>query len=319
MASGTQNNDRERVLIAVGGNALYDKEGGDNLDKKKVKSICKNIVNVVKQGYLPIVTFGNGPQVGNLLNMAETSARLYSSQITLATCVSWTQGQMGYWLANELNKQLIQASIDLTVMPTITSVEVDPNDPAFENPSKPIGHFITEEVAQRLYVERGWKVGPDANRGYRRMVPSPKPKRIVEAPAINNLIDSNTIVLCCGGGGVPVYRTPDGLKGIEAVIDKDYTSCLLAKTLQIENLIICTEVEYVYLNFGTPEQKAIRQLSLAEAQTYLKDGQFSEGSMGPKVAALIDYVEHGGKRAIITSIPKMTKALAGDTGTEIYQ
>jgi len=309
----------KRVLIAIGGNALYDKEGGDNLDHRKVHEICGNITNVVKQGYLPVITFGNGPQVGNLLDMAETSARFYASRVTLETCVSWTQGQMGYWIANELTSHLIRAGVDLTVMPTITSVEVDPMDPAFASPSKPVGNFITEEVAQRLYEERGWVVGPDSNRGYRRLVPSPKPQKIVEAPALGKLIDNDVIVLCCGGGGVPVYRTKEGLRGIEAVIDKDYTSCLLAKTLGIENLIICTEVEYVYLNYGTPQQEPLRRVSLEAAKDYFMQGHFSAGSMGPKVAALVDYVEHGGERAFITSLPQMTEALAGNTGTEIYR
>ncbi len=309
----------KRVLIAIGGNAIYDKAGGNNLDRKLVQEVCRNIVDVVRRGYLPVITFGNGPQVGNLLDMAETSARMFSEEITLETCVSWTQGQIGYWLSNELSTQLIRAGLEYTVMATITTVEVDPDDPAFEHPTKPIGKFISPEVAQRLYEERGWLVGPDANRGYRRIVPSPMPLRIIEAGAIDRLISQNTITLCCGGGGVPVFRTPEGIRGIEAVIDKDYTSCLLAKTLKIENLIICTEVENVFLNFGTPEQKALGRLSIEEARRYMEEGHFSAGSMGPKIAAMIDYVESGGERAFITSIPSMSQALDGEIGTEIHR
>lgn len=308
----------ESVLIAIGGNALYDKKKGNNLCPDMVREVCQKIVQVYQSGYLPVITFGNGPQVGNLLDMAETSARLFETPVTLDTCVSWTQGEIGYWLTRELTKQLLEAGIEKPVMAVNTLVEVNPDDPAFQKPSKPVGKFIDAEEAQRLYEERGWIVGPDANRGYRRMVPSPKPLRILEAAPIRNLIDNQFLVLCCGGGGIPVYKKNGVFQGIEAVIDKDFTSCLLAKTLKIENLIICTEVENVYLNFGQPDQKALLRLSLAEAEQYQAEGHFGAGSMGPKVAAMIDYVRHGGKRAFITSLEKTVEALAGQAGTEIH-
>lgn len=308
----------ESVLIAIGGNALYDKKSGNNLCPDMVRAVCQKIVQVYQQGYLPVITFGNGPQVGNLLDMAETSARLFENPVTLDTCVSWTQGEIGYWLTRELTKQLLEAGIEKPVMAVNTLVEVNPDDPAFQKPSKPVGRFINADEAQRLYDERGWIVGPDANRGYRRMVPSPKPLRILEAAPIRNLIDNQFLVLCCGGGGIPVYKKDGVFQGIEAVIDKDFTSCLLAKTLKIENLIICTEVENVYLNFGQSDQKALLRLSLAEAEQYQAEGHFGAGSMGPKVAAMIDYVRHGGKRAFITSLEKTVEALAGQAGTEIH-
>lgn len=308
----------ESVLIAIGGNALYDKKSGNNLCPKMVTEVCQKIVQVYQSGYLPVITFGNGPQVGNLLDMAETSARLFETPVTLDTCVSWTQGEIGYWLTRELTKQLLEAGIEKPVMAVNTLVEVNPDDAAFQKPSKPVGRFIDADEAQRLYDERGWIVGPDANRGYRRMVPSPKPLRILEAAPIRNLIDNQFLVLCCGGGGIPVYKKDGVFQGIEAVIDKDFTSCLLAKTLKIENLIICTEVENVYLNFGQPDQKALHQLSLAEAEQYQAEGHFGAGSMGPKVSAMIDYVRHGGKRAFITSLEKTVEALAGKAGTEIH-
>lgn len=308
----------ESVLIAIGGNALYDKKSGNNLCPKMVTEVCQKIVQVYQSGYLPVITFGNGPQVGNLLDMAETSARLFETPVTLDTCVSWTQGEIGYWLTRELTKQLLEAGIEKPVMAVNTLVEVNPDDPAFQKPSKPVGRFIDADEAQRLYDERGWIVGPDANRGYRRMVPSPKPLRILEAAPIRNLIDNQFLVLCCGGGGIPVYKKDGVFQGIEAVIDKDFTSCLLAKTLKIENLIICTEVENVYLNFGQPDQKALHQLSLTEAEQYQAEGHFGAGSMGPKVSAMIDYVRHGGKRAFITSLEKTVEALAGQAGTEIH-
>lgn len=308
----------ESVLIAIGGNALYDKQLGNNLSSLMVEAVCRRIVEVYQSGYLPVVTFGNGPQVGNLLDMAETSARLFETPVTLDTCVSWTQGEIGYWLARELTRQLHQQGLLTTVMAVNTMVEVNPLDPAFQSPSKPVGRFISAEEAHRLYEERGWIVGPDANRGYRRMVPSPRPLRIVEADAIGDLVKKGVITLCCGGGGIPVYVKDGVFQGIEAVIDKDFTSCLLAKTLQIENLIICTEVENVYLNFGQPDQTALRRLSLSEAEHYQAEGHFGAGSMGPKVAAMIDYVHHGGKRAFITSLDKVVEALNGEAGTEIY-
>ncbi len=309
----------KRVLIAIGGNALYDKQQGNNLELHLLREICFHIAHVVKQGYLPVVTFGNGPQVGNLLAMAEKSAELFPSPVPLDTCVSWTQGEIGYWLASEIYTQLINLGLDYSVVAINTTVEVDPKDPAFKTPSKPVGKFLTKEEAQELYEDRGYAIGQDSNRGYRRLVPSPKPLKILEEKAIETLISQNIITLCCGGGGVPVFWSDKGVQGIEAVIDKDYTSCLLAKNLQIENLIICTEVDYVYLNYGTPQQKALGQMTLVEAERYLAEGHFPEGSMKPKVAALIDYLKGGGKRALITSIPKMSDALEGKRGTEIYR
>jgi carbamate kinase len=308
----------ERVLIAIGGNALYDKAGGNNLHAPMVREVCRQIVTVIQQGYLPVITFGNGPQVGNLLNMAETSALMFADPITLDACVSWTQGEIGYWMARELRNALLAAGIELPVIAVNTMVEVNPKDPAFEKPTKPVGKFISPVEAERLYQERGWVIGPDANRGYRRMVPSPMPRRILEADAIAALVEKELVTLCCGGGGIPYYRKGKRLIGVEAVIDKDYTSCLLAKTLAIPNLVICTEVDNIYLNFGQPDQLALTRVPLGDAERYMSEGHFSAGSMGPKVAALIDYIRHGGRRAFITSIPNMTQALSGLAGTEIY-
>lgn len=312
-------NTRQTVLVAVGGNALYDKAAGNNISTAMAKTVCQHIVWIYQQGYLPIITFGNGPQVGNLLDMAETSARHLGSPVSLDECVSWTQGEIGYALSFELTRQVLAAGLSCPIVAINTTVEVDPNDPAFEKPTKPVGRFITMEEAQQLYEERGWVIGPDANRGYRRMVSSPKPKRILEADGIQALIDRGSIVLCCGGGGIPVGQKNGKWVGIEAVIDKDYTSCLLAKTLHIDNVIICTEVDNVYLNFGTPEQMPLNRLTLDEAKQYAKEGHFSAGSMGPKVAALMDYIDNGGKRAFITSLDNVPGALLGKSGTEIYQ
>lgn len=307
----------ESVLIAIGGNALYDRQSGENLSVERLTEVCSRIVTVCQQGYLPLITFGNGPQVGNLLDMAETSVRTFGTSVTLDACVSWTQGEIGYRLSRELTRQFTVLGLERPVIALNTQVEVSPDDPAFMEPSKPVGRFISAEEAQRLYEERGWIIGPDANRGYRRRVPSPRPIRILEADAIRGLMDTGWIVLCCGGGGIPVYRRDGVLHGIEAVIDKDFTSCLLARTLKIENLIICTEVENAYLRFGTPEQTALRHLTLADAERYLAEGEFGAGSMGPKMAAMVDYVREGGGRAMITSLERMVAALEGRAGTEI--
>ena len=307
----------ETLLIAVGGNALYDKATGNNLDQQQLDVVCHRITEAVKLGFLPIVTFGNGPQVGNLLDMAETSARMFKDPVTLDTCVAWTQGEIGYRLQQTLHNHMAQAGLPpRTVVAINTTVEVDPEDPAMLAPSKPIGRFISPEEAQQLYEQRGWIIGPDANRGYRRLVPSPRPQRIVEAKAIKGLVDAGHIVLCGGGGGVPVKTTNGNLlSGVEAVIDKDFTSCLLAQTLNIDNVLICTEVEFVYLHFGKPEQQALRDVTLSEARQYMADGHFAAGSMGPKVAAMIDFLAQGGKRAMITNLDNLERALQGETGT----
>jgi len=313
---------RPRIVMAIGGNALYDKKTGDNLSTDAIQAVCKHIVAVCHQGYLPIVTFGNGPQVGSLLDMAETAITggpKGRTPVTLDRCVAWTQGEIGYALSQTLQQHLTRERLNFPVVALNTRVEVDPLDPAFQKPTKPVGHFISPEDAQRLYEERGWIVGPDSNRGYRRMVPSPRPMAIVEAPAIAALIDSGAIVLCGGGGGIPV--SADG-RGVEAVIDKDFTSCLLAKTLGIENLLIATDVSNIYLDFGQPTQRALTRVTVSEGQRHFAAGEFAAGSMGPKVAALLDYVasspEQKPFKAWITQLSLITEALAGKAGTEFY-
>lgn len=310
----------QRVLIAIGGNALHEAGSNQTVSQQHLTTICQKLVSIIQQGYRPLITFGNGPQVGMLYDMAETAPKMLETHTPLDVCVSWTQGEIGYRLLSTLNQHLHQAGItDLCVMAVNTTVVVDPNDPAFQNPTKPIGQFISPEEAQQLYETHGWIIGPDANRGYRRMVPSPKPQAILEEAALKHLVQQeNTILLCGGGGGVPVYWQEGQLHGIEAVIDKDYTSCLLAQVLEIPALVICTGVENVYLNFGTPEQTALEKITLAEARQYQAEGHFAAGSMGPKMGALMDYVAHGGQRALMTSLEALEQAIQGQAGTEIY-
>ncbi|MEB3244858.1 MAG: carbamate kinase [Vampirovibrionales bacterium] len=308
-----------RLLIAIGGNALYNKQTGENLSAEAIQAVCKHIVSACHMGYQPVITFGNGPQVGNLLNMAETAATGGQEHVTLDRCVAWTQGEIGYAISQMLQQLFERERIAMPVIAVNTRVEVDPLDPAFAKPTKPVGQFISPEDAQRLYEERGWIVGPDANRGYRRMVPSPRPIKIVEAEAIAALVESGALVLCGGGGGIPV--SADG-RGVEAVIDKDFTSCLLAKTLGIENLLIATDVSHIYLDFGKPTQRALTHVSLAEGREHYANGEFAAGSMGPKVAAMLDYVASAQQgqafKAWITQLNLIPEALAGKTGTQFY-
>ncbi len=307
------------VLVAVGGNALFDAKGGNNIDPASLDTICQELVKVVQLGYQPIITFGNGPQVGNLLEMAEKHNLPPKWPISLDTCVAWTQAEIGYFLTKALHNHLRAAGFQKNLIEVNTTVVVDENDPAFLNATKPVGHFFSKAEANTLSKERGWEMKQDSNRGYRRVVPSPRPLRVVEETAIRHLVEGGCLVLCGGGGGIPVMEDQGNLVGVEAVIDKDYTACLLATRLKIEELVICTAVEQVYLNFGTPEAKALSLVTVPEARQYLEEGHFPAGSMGPKVDALIGFVEAGGKRAMLTRLETLSNGLQGQTGTRFVQ
>lgn len=307
------------ILIAIGGNALFDLENGNNVDPSKIGSVCREIVEAVLLGYQPIITFGNGPQVGNLLEMTEKYTLPPKWPIPLDVCVAWTQAEIGYFLTKELENQLGQHQIQKTIIAVNTTVVVDSRDPAFYNATKPVGNFYSQEDAEALSDERGWEMKQDSNRGYRRVVPSPKPIRILEEEAIQTLIQCGAIVLCGGGGGIPVAEEDTVLRGVEAVIDKDYTACLIASRLRIPELLICTGVEKVCLNFGTPDEKALDEVDLTQAKQYLAEGHFPPGSMGPKVEALIRFIEQGGKRATMTRLEKLGAALNGQSGTHFVR
>lgn len=303
------------VLIAVGGNALFDAEGGNNIDPLKLSTVCNEIANVVRLGYQPIITFGNGPQVGNLLEMSERFTVPPKWPIPLDVCVAWTQAEIGYFLGKEIHNHLLTSGTPPCIASVNTTVVVDTNDPAFLNPTKFIGNFYDKADAEALCDERGWQMTVDSNRGYRRVVPSPVPIRIVEEDSIRLLVEGGCVVLCGGGGGIPVIEEAEALRGTEAVIDKDHTACLLAERLQIQEIVICTGVSQVCLNYGTPEEKPLDTVSVAEAKAYLAQGHFPPGSMGPKVEALVHFVEQGGERAIITRLQDVTLALNGKAGT----
>ena len=308
----------KRVVIALGGNAL-----GNNLPEQMiaVKQTARAIVDLIEEGHEVIIAHGNGPQVGMIQKaMAELTRSEPEKYIPcpLSVCVAMSQGYIGYDLQNSLREDLLNRGIQKPVATVLTQVEVDPADPAFQNPSKPIGTFMTEEEAEEMR-RRGNCVMEDAGRGWRRCVASPKPKAIVEIETIRTLMEAGQVVIGCGGGGIPVYRTEGNhLKGAGAVIDKDFASELLAESLDADALIILTAVEKVAINFGKPDQKWLDHLTPEEARQYEAEGQFAPGSMLPKVQAAVKFAaSKPGRTALITLLEKAKDGIAGRTGTAV--
>ena len=279
----------------------------------------EQLVPLLKEGYDTIIlTHGNGPQVGQIFLQQELTAHEFPRQVTLDVCVADSQGRIGYILQNVFDNVCQQHGIDKKLFSVITQVVVDPNDPGFQNPTKPIGVFYKKDEAARLKKERGWIMKEDAGRGWRRMIPSPQPLEIVEETIFNDLLKQGLIAIGAGGGGIPVFRNVQGeLEGIEAVIDKDRTSALLASQIGIDTLVILTQVDHVYLNFNRPEQRPIESATAPEMKNWLKEGHFLEGSMKPKVEAALHFLKHGGKRTVIAHLNRLADALAGRTGTHI--
>ena len=309
------------AVVAIGGNSLIKDAGHQSVPDQYLAAhdTTEHILSMIKDGWNVVVTHGNGPQVGFILRRSELSARELH-EVPLDVCGADTQGAIGYALQQNLQNAFRQAGLDRTVATVITQVEVAADDPAFSHPSKPIGSFMDEEQAEQRR-QQGWDLIEDANRGYRRVVASPKPLRIVELPVIRSLLDWGATVIAVGGGGIPVVTTETGeLHGVAAVIDKDLASALLANALDADLLLISTAVERVALNFGTPQQRSVDRLTLSEAKRYLAEGgHFGSGSMGPKIQAVINYMEHGGREALITSPDSIEQALAGTTGTRIVR
>ena len=309
----------ERIVIALGGNAL-----GNNLPEQMiaVKQTSKAIADLIEQGHQVVIAHGNGPQVGMIQNaMTELTRSDPEKYIPcpLSVCVAMSQGYIGYDLQNGLREELLDRGIRKGVATVLTQVEVDPDDPAFQNPTKPIGAFMTKEEADILMKERDYKVVEDAGRGYRRVVASPKPVSIVEIQSIQDMAEAGLVVVACGGGGIPVFKTEGHhLKGAAAVIDKDFASEKLAEQLDVDTLIILTAVEKVAINFGKPDVKWLDSLTPAEAERYIAEGQFAPGSMLPKVQAAVKFAEsRPGRRALITLLEKAGAGVAGETGTTI--
>jgi carbamate kinase len=308
------------AVVAIGGNSLIkDKQHQTVEDQYNAAGeTARHIAAMIKDGWTVAIGHGNGPQVGFILRRSELAAHELH-EVPLDVCGADTQGAIGYALQQNLYNHFLDMDIDRNVVTVVTQVEVDANDPAFQNPSKPIGSFMDKEQAMRRKEQDGWDVVEDAGRGWRRVVASPKPKRIVEEPAVKQLIRAGTIVITVGGGGIPVVADENGkLHGVAAVIDKDFASSLLAIRLNVDVFIISTAVEKVALNFGKPNEKWLDHMTLAEAKAYLAEGiHFAKGSMAPKIQAVINFLEAGGEKAIITDPPNITRALAGETGTII--
>jgi carbamate kinase len=311
-----------RLVIAIGGNSLIPDGDHESVQDQYLAAAetDDHIASLVQQGWDVAISHGNGPQVGFILRRSEmASSELH--EVPLDFCGADTQGAIGYMLQQNLVNDFRQRGVAKSVATIVTQVEVDANDPAFANPSKPIGSFMEEADAKRRRDEEGWDIREDAGRGWRRVVASPQPMRIVELEVIQDLLDAGVVTIAVGGGGIPVVTNANGdLEGIAAVIDKDLASALLAGQVGADLLLISTAVEQVALNFGTPEQKWVDQFTLAEVKQYLAEGgHFAEGSMAPKMRAVVQFMDAGGKEALITNPENLERAMAGETGTRIIQ
>lgn len=311
------------AVIAIGGNSLIKDEKHVSVEDQYIaaRETCMHIANLIEEGYEVAVGHGNGPQVGFILRRSEIAAREGMHEVPLDVCGADSQGAIGYALQQNLQNILYQRGIRKKVVTVITQTLVDRADPAFQNPTKPIGGFMKEEEARRRQQEQGWSVVEDAGRGWRRVVASPLPKEIVELETVETLLKKGIVTITVGGGGIPVIDPGDGnYEGIAAVIDKDYASSLLAQALHADLFIISTAVEKVAINFGKPNQKWLDRMTLSEAKQYLAEGvHFARGSMAPKIQAIIWYLERGGKKALITNPENIGRALKGETGTWIVQ
>ena len=305
-----------KVVVALGGNAL-GKSPEEQL--KLVKNTASSLIGLIAAGNQVVISHGNGPQVGAInLGMNFAAEHGKTAAFPFPECGAMSQGYIGYHLQQSLENELHRRWMNKSVATIVTQIAVDPNDPAFENPSKPVGDFYTKKQADEIAKEKGYTFKEDAGRGYRQVVPSPLPMKIMELDSIKTLIDADKLVIAGGGGGVPVIITDKGLEGVPAVINKDRSSALLADKINADKLIILTAVDHVYVNYGKPDEKALKTLNVAEAQKYMKEGQFAAGSMLPKIEACLSFVEgHPEREALITSLDGLDDALTGKVGTVI--
>jgi carbamate kinase len=307
------------AVVAVGGNALIKSKAHQTVQDQYecAKDTMSHIVDMIEKGWDVAISHGNGPQVGFILRRSELS-KDELHEVPLDYCGADTQGAIGYMFQRALRNEFKRRGIDKVAATVVTQTLVDKNDPAFENPSKPIGSFMDEVDAKTREEKDGWVVVEDAGRGWRRVVPSPRPIKIVEAKAIHTLLNAGISAVGVGGGGIPVIEDENGnLTGVEAVIDKDFGSALLAKMIDADLFVISTAVEKVALNFNTPDEVWLDKMTVAEAKKYIEEGHFAPGSMLPKVQAIIQYLENGGKKALITDPEHIGDALEGKTGTWI--
>lgn len=307
-------------MVALGGNAITQDGVPDTIANqfRHTRQSLEGVVALAKEGWNLAITHGNGPQVGNAVLRVEIS-REQAPELPLGICVADTEGGMGYMIEQSLYNALRLAEVHREVATVITQVVVDEHDPAVGQPNKFIGRFYPKAQALELASENGWTVKPQGRRGYRRVVPSPVPKAIVESEIIRRLVADGVVVICCGGGGIPVFKLLDGrLEGLDAVIDKDRASAVLAHNIGADLLLILTAVDQVCLGYGSDQVTPLASLSVAEAERHLSEGQFPPGSMGPKIEAALDFLHQGGREVVITSIPKASEAVAGKAGTRIH-
>ena len=313
--------ERKWAVIAIGGNSLIKDPQHKTVHDQYLaaKETVHHISDMIEQGWDIAIGHGNGPQVGFILRRSEIAAKTAGMhEVPLDVCGADSQGAIGYALQQNLNNEFYRRKLKKRVATLITQVLVDKNDPAFQNPAKPIGSFMDEAEAQRRVEQDGWSVVEDAGRGWRRVVPSPKPKKIIEISAVRTMLADGICAITVGGGGIPVVEDEnEDLYGVEAVIDKDFASSLLAQDIGADLFLISTAVEKVYLNFNKPDQRAIDVMTVSEAKQYIEEGHFAKGSMLPKIQAIIEYLEAGGKEAIITTPENISAALRGETGTRV--
>lgn len=304
---------KQRVVLALGGNAILQpgQEGSYDNQKANIETSSDSIASIIKNGHELVIVHGNGPQVGQILRQNELAKEEVPQQ-PLPVCSAESQGFIGYMLQQSLKNRMPEKN----VATVLTMTEVDSDDPAFKAPTKPIGTFYTEEESRELAKTKGWTMGEDAGRGYRRLVPSPKPKAIVEVETIKTMLTNDIVVVSTGGGGIPVVRQDGELTGVAAVIDKDSSALRLSIDVEADVLMILTDVPNVYINYGKPTQEKLTELSLAKAQEYYNEGHFSDGSMGPKMQACIEFASLG-KTAIICALSDAVEALAGNAGTRV--
>ncbi len=309
---------RRPTVVAIGGNSLIraGQRGGIEEQRANALITARAIAGLVQRGHPIVLTHGNGPQVGAHLLRSEIAAdQVYPEPLDV--CGASTQGAIGYILEQALIHAFADAGVPAPVATVLTQVVIDPADPAFQNPTKPVGLFYTAEQARQHAQEKGWTVVEDAARGWRRVVPSPEPREIVEIDAIRQLVTSGYVVIAAGGGGIPVVRRNGELVGVEAVIDKDLAAALLARLLRARLLVISTDVEYVYLHYRERDEMPLKHVRAATLRRYAAGGHFPPGNMGPKIEAALRFLAHGGREVIITSPERLTEAVAGRAGTHI--
>ncbi|MFL2134587.1 carbamate kinase [Desemzia sp. FAM 24101] len=309
---------KRKIVIALGGNAILSEDASAKAQQEALKNTAEYLVQFIENGDDIIISHGNGPQVGNLLLQQEAANSEKNPAMPLDTCVAMTQGSIGYWLQNAMNQVLSEHHLDKEVISVVTQVVVDENDRAFENPSKPIGPFMSQQEAEKEMQKSGAVFKEDAGRGWRKVVPSPTPISIKEHKVIDQLVKSGVVTITVGGGGIPVIQRGNSVEGVEAVIDKDFASQKLAELVQADLLVILTGVDNVYINFNQPDQKKLEEVSINEMKQYMKENQFATGSMLPKVQAAIQFVDQYPEgKAIITSLENISGVLTEQGGTII--